>query len=116
MSNQAIPKVEQLEAIVTGRTQQLADKYCMGSEALLSRSWTVSKREVVAYARSGESGSWLRTTPSTADGLYILQRGSSWTAFFQERGTAHNEVAFPSFEDAYLSTAATFKLPDGLAS
>lgn len=115
MTAQPIPRQEQLDAIVTGRTRQLADKYFMGSEILLARGWTVSKREVVAYARSREPGSWVQTTPGAADGVYILQRGTSWVAYFQERGIAHGEQSFSSFEDAYLSMAAGFKLPEGIA-
>lgn len=87
-----IPIEEQAAALVNGRAFELASKYCNGDLRLLDERWTITIADLIRYVKeNGIPAGWLHFRPETFDGLYLIQSGSVWSVYKQERGEIPEE-------------------------
>ena len=108
-----IPKHEQLEAIVTGRTWDLAVRYADRDHPKLRSMLDVTLEELIAYARErGLPETWVRREPATYDGLYLIEENGRYCVYAQDRGRLDSEKrCFDTEPEAFEYLIATYYMP-----
>lgn len=109
-----IPKDEQLEAVLTARLWDLAQRYAGGDYHRAEAMLTFTLDELVAYAREHDlpAEGWFRREPATYDGVYLVADGDGFAVYRQERGEV---IAGPDRFDgepaAFEHVLATYYMP-----
>ena len=108
-----IPKREQLEALITGRTWDLAVRYAGSDHPRLLSMLDVTLEELVAHARErGLPETWVHREPGRADGLYLVEDGGRFCVYAQDRGRLDSEQAwFDTEPEAFEYLIETYYLP-----
>ena len=97
-----IPEHEQITAILLAQEYALAEKYKICSTEQIP--WTVSLNQLVHHVENnGFPGTWVHEKEGSADGIYILKRGSEHVLFEQERGEVRYKKEFRNKRSAIIS-------------
>ncbi len=107
-------KREQIEAILTGRTWELAAKYYGGDLARWTAERVVSLEDLVEYVNEhGLPPGWAHTEPGTADGVYLVASDTKFVCYAQERGQVVPDThrSFDSHDEALRYFLRTNYLP-----
>lgn len=108
-----IPEAEQLEALISGGTFELAKRYAGGDHRRLISMLTVTLADVVAHARRHQlPRGWFHFEAGAADGVYLIERSGRWCVYRQERGQLDGEEAWFDTEPvAFEYLIATHVMP-----
>jgi hypothetical protein len=88
-----IPEEEQADAILTGRTWELAVRYFgEGDLERLAACMTVTREDLRRHVdEHGYPEGWWRFEAGTEDGLYTVPSDGEWIVYLQERGKIERE-------------------------
>jgi len=109
-----IPIAEQASALLSARTFELASKNCDGDLRLLDTHWTITISDLMKYVTEhGIPSGWFRGRPATYDGIYLIQSGTGWSVFEQERGRVLEESRMPfgTYNEALECVLMTYYMP-----
>ena len=107
-----IPERDQLEALIEGRTWDLAVRFAGGDHQALLGMLTVTLEQLVAFAREhGLPETWVHRAPGSADGLYLIEDDDGFAVYSQERGRPEPVVRFESETAALEHLIATHYMP-----
>jgi hypothetical protein len=96
---------EQIDAVLFGNTWDLASKYFHSDFDALTKSWTITKQDVLSHLPPIDTIPWIHLTASLSDGIYLLKNGptNEYEFYWQERGKIEisSRKNFPTLKTGY---------------
>jgi hypothetical protein len=95
-----IPEALQIDAVLSGRTGSIVERFCGGAWDQLGTHWTVSFGQIVEEAKRLGLESFVHDCPAS-EGFWLLRADSGYVVVYVERGIHMYHEAFVELEPAF---------------